>query len=455
MDDKITNLLDVEQWKLTPYQVLVLGFASLIVGGALLLMTPMASAAGQSLSLIDALFTATSAVCVTGLVVVDTGTYFSLFGQLVIIGLIQAGGLGIMAMSTLMAIIIRKKINFRQRLIMQEALNQITVSGVVRLTQYIIKVTLLIEFIGGTILAIRWYQDFGVKGVYFGYWHAISSFCNAGFDLMGSVTGKFSSATAYVDDIVVNLVISLLIILGGIGFTVISELWTVRRFDRLSLHSKVVITTTLVLISFGAIVIFLLEYNNLNTLAGLSLQGKLLASYFQSVTTRTAGWNTIDLSKLTDATLFFMVILMFIGASPTSTGGGIKTSTAGVLAAAIWNLIRGRQDAEMFERRISQTIIYKAFSVMLISALLVIFITMMLSITEKQPFINLLFEATSAFGTVGLTTGITSSLTTSGKIWIIITMFAGRVGPVTLALALALKTRKGNVQYPEGKLIIG
>ncbi len=455
MATKFVNLFDINHWKLTPYQILVLGFAGLILGGACLLMLPIAATDGQGLRFIDALFTATSAVCVTGLVVVDTGTYFSLFGQLVIISLIQVGGLGIMAMSTLMAILIGKKINLKQRLVMQEALNQFTIAGVVRLTQYIIKITLLIEAIGGTILAIRWYQDFGLKGIYFGYWHAVSSFCNAGFDLFGSVIGKFSSATAYVDDIVVNLVITSLIILGGIGFTVIADVWTNRSFDRLSLHSKLVLITSAVLIVFGSIVILLLEYSNLETLGNLSWKGKILASYFQSVTTRTAGWNTLDLSKFTDATLFFIVILMFVGASPTSTGGGIKTSTAGVLAAAIWALIRGRHDAEIFERRIPQTIIYKAFSVMLISAVLVIFITMMLSITEKQPFLKLLFETTSAFGTVGLTTGITPDLTTSGKIWIILTMFAGRVGPVTLALALALKNRKGNIQYPEGKIIIG
>ena len=455
MGAKFVDLLNITHWKLTPYQILVLGFAGLILSGTLLLMLPQAAADGTGLSFIDALFTATSAVCVTGLIVVDTGTYFSLFGQLVIISLIQIGGLGIMAMSTLMAMLIGKKINLKERLVMQEALNQVTIAGVVRLTQYIIKVTLLIECIAGTILAIRWYQDFGLKGIYFGYWHAVSSFCNAGFDLLGSVTGKFSSATAYVDDLVVNIVISSLIILGGIGFTVIADVWTNRRFDRLSLHSRVVILASFILISFGAVVIFLLEHDNTGTLAGLSWQGKILGSYFQSVSARTAGWNTIDLSKLTDATLFFMVILMFIGASPTSTGGGIKTSTASVLAAAIWALIRGRQDAEMFERRIPQAIIYKAFSVMLISAVLVILVTMLLSITEKQPFINLLFEVTSAFGTVGLTTGVTQSLTTPGKVWIILTMFAGRVGPVTLALALALKNRKGKVQYPEGKLIIG
>lgn len=455
MGAKINNLLDIAQWKLTPYQILVLGFAGLILGGAVLLTTPLASATGERLSFVDALFTATSAVCVTGLVVVDTGTYFSLFGQLVVIFLIQAGGLGIMAMATLMAILMGKRINFRERLVMQEALNQLTVSGVVRLTQYIIKVTLAIEFIGGTILAVHLYQDLGLKGIYFGYWHAISSFCNAGFDLFGSVTGKFSSATSYVDDIVVNLVITFLIILGGIGFTVIADIWTNRCFRKFSLHTKVVLMTTLVLVIFGSIVIFLLEYNNAATLGNLSWQGKFLASYFQSVTTRTAGWNTVDLSSLKDATLFFMVLLMFIGASPASTGGGIKTSTAAVLAAAIWALIRGRSDAELFKRRIPYAIIYKAFSVLLISAALVIFVTMMLSITENQPFIKLLFEVTSAFGTVGLSAGVTPTLSTVGKLWIILTMFAGRVGPVTLALAFALRNRKGNLQYPEGKIIIG
>ncbi|WP_425061235.1 Ktr system potassium uptake protein B [Sporomusa carbonis] len=455
MGRKIANLLDIAQWRLTPYQILALGFAGLILGGAFLLMTPWASATGQGLSFVDALFTATSAVCVTGLVVVDTGTYFSLFGQLVIIVLIQAGGLGIMAMATLMAILIGKRINLRERLIMQEALNQLTVSGIVRLTQYIIKVTLFIEFIGGTILAVRWYQDLGFKGIYFGYWHAISAFCNAGFDLFGSVTGEFSSITGYVEDIVVNLVISALIILGGIGFTVIADIGTNKRFSKLSLHTKVVLVTTLVLIIFATIVIFLLEYDNPDTLANLSWQGKILGSYFQSITPRTAGYNTLDISKFSDATLFFIMLLMFIGASPTSTGGGIKTSTAGVLAAAIWALISGKNDAEMFKRRIPQSIIYKAFSVMLISGILVIFVTMMLSITEKQPFIKIFFEVTSAFGTVGLSTGITPTLTTTGKLWIILTMFAGRVGPMTLALALALKTRKGTIQYPEGKLIIG
>lgn len=449
--ENVDNLLDMSRWKLTPYQILVLGFAGLILVGAVLLTTPMASATGERVGFLDALFTSTSAVCVTGLVVVDTGTRYSLFGQLVIIGLIQAGGLGIMTMATLMALLMGKRIHLKERLIMQEALNQITVAGVVRLTQYIIKTTLLIEFIGGTILAIRWYQDLGVKGIYFGYWHAVSSFCNAGFDLFG----EFRSLTGYVDDITVNLVVSSLIILGGIGFSVIADVWENRRFRDYSLHTKLVLVATGFLIIFGMVVILLIEWDNPATIQNLSLKGKLLASYFQSVSPRTAGYNTIPIGEMESATLFFIVILMFIGASPSSTGGGIKTTTAGILVAAITALIRGKEDVEIFDRQIAKSIVYKAFALVFIAGALVIFVTMMLSLSEGAPFLHILFEVVSAFGTVGLTAGLTPTLTVSGKLWIILTMFAGRVGPVTLALALAMRQRRTVVQYPEGKVIIG
>ena len=447
---RFANLFDISQWKLTPYQILTLGFAGLITAGALLLMTPMASVTGQSLPFVDALFTATSAACVTGLVVVDTGTYFSLFGQMVIIVLIQAGGLGIMTMATLMALIMRRKIQLRERLIMQEALNHMTVSGVVRLTQYIILATLLIEFIGGTFLAIRWYSDLGSAAVYYGYWHAVSAFCNAGFDLFGN----FSSLTNYVDDLTVNLTVTSLIILGGLGFTVIFDVWNNRSWNKFSLHTKLVLSTTLVLLVFGTVVIILLEMNNPETLGELSWKGKILASYFQSVSPRTAGYNTVDIGKMQDATLFFTIILMFIGASPASTGGGVKTTTVGVMIAAIWALVTGKNDAEIFQRRINKNIIYKAFTVFFIAAILVSVVTMMMSISEGFSFLRILFEVVSAFGTVGLSTGITSSLTVHGKLWVIVTMFAGRVGPVTFALALALRSRKGAIHYPEGKINI-
>jgi trk system potassium uptake protein TrkH len=431
--------------------MLVISFAFLILAGTFLLTLPIASADGQPTNFVDALFTATSAVCVTGLIVVDTGTYWSLFGQLVIIVLIQAGGLGIMTITTLMAVLIGKKIKLRERIIMQEALNQLTISGVVRLTLYVIKATLLIEFVGGTILALHWYQDYGYLSIYLGYWHAISSFCNAGFDLLGD----YSSLTNYVSDITVNLVVTTLIILGGIGFTVIADIRSNRSFRKLSLHTRIVIVTSIMLIALGTLVILLLEHNNPATLGNLSWPEKLLGSYFQSVSTRTAGYNTISIDKLENATLFFMVILMFIGASPASTGGGIKTSTFGVLMLAIWSILRGKENVEVFQRRISHNIIYKAFSIVFIAAILVAFITMIVSIQESQPFINILFEVVSAFGTVGLSTGITPSLTPLSKVFLIFTMFAGRVGPFTLALAFIAKEKKQAIQYPEGKIIIG
>jgi len=448
---RTSNLLDISRWKLSPYQILSASFAALILLGAFLLSLPISSASGQSTNFMDALFTATSAVCITGLIVVDTGTYWSLFGQLVIILLVQAGGLGIMTMTTLIALLIGKKINLRQRLIMQEALNQLTLSGIVRITIYILKMTFLIEFIGGTILALHWYGEYGLSSIYLGYWHSISSFCNAGFDLLGNS----KSLTGYVSDITINLTVATLVLLGGMGFAVIADVWTTRSFTRLSLHTKIVLVTSTVLLLTGTIVIFLLEYNNPATLGTLSWPDKVLSSFFQSVTTRSAGYNTISISGLETATLFFMSILMFIGAAPGSTGGGIKTSTFAVLMLVVWAIIRGKQDIEVFHRSIPRQIIYRAFAVAFIASLLVIFITMMLVIQENHPFISLLFEVVSAFGTVGLSTGITPTLSDASKFWLIITMFAGRVGPVTLALALALREKKQSVHFPEGKIIIG
>jgi trk system potassium uptake protein TrkH len=258
-----------------------------------------------------------------------------------------------------------------------------------------------------------------------------------------------------VDDVTVNLTITSLIILGGIGFSVMADIRENRRFSKLTLHTRLVLVTSAVLILFGMITILALEWDNPDTLQELTLKGKVLASYFQSVTPRTAGYNTVDIGKMGSATLFFIIMLMFIGASPGSTGGGIKTSTFGVLTAAIWALIRGKEDVEMFERKIPKSLVYKAFALGFMASVLVIVVTMIMSITEKAPFLSILFEVVSAFGTVGLSTGITPALTVHGKLWLIITMFTGRVGPVTLALALAMRQGRTLVQYPEGKAIIG
>lgn len=438
-------------WRLSPYQILVAGFAGLILAGALLLTTPWASQSGDGTCFLDALFTATSAVCVTGLVVLDTGTHYSLFGQLVIIALIQFGGLGVMTISTLLAVMLGKKICLRERLLIQEATNQPELSGVVRLVLYIVKVTLLVEFIGGTILAVRWYLDYGAMGIYYGYWHGVSAFCNAGFDLFGG----FVSLTKYVDDVTVVLTIAGLIIVGGIGFTVIADVWNHRSFDRLALHSKLAITVSALLIITGTIVIIAFESVDKAVLNELSPYAKLLAGFFQSVTARTAGFNSVDIGSLREGTLLVIILLMYIGASPSSTGGGIKTTTAGVIAMAVYSFILGKKDTEVFHRQISNSAVAKAVAVAVVSAGLIVVVTLAMTFTEQVPLLNILFEVTSAFGTVGLSTGITPGLSPTGKSLIILTMFAGRVGTLTLVLSLALAKRNGAIHYPEGKVIIG
>ena len=447
----VSRILNPYRWHLSTYQILVLGFAGLILSGVALLMTPYASKSGDSLRFVDALFTATSAVCVTGLVVVDTGTYFSVFGQSVILLLIQIGGLGVMTVATLVAVLSGKKINLKERLLIQEATNQLDLAGVVRLTLYIIRATLLVELVGGTILALRWFQDFGLKGIYFGYWHAVSAFCNAGFDLFG----EYRSITGYVGDLTVNGVIASLIVVGGIGFPVVADLWNCRQTRRFSLHTKVVLTTTVLLIVLGAGLIFVAEYGNAKTLSDLPPADKVMASLFQSVTARTAGYNTVDIGLLREGTLLAIIFLMFVGASPSSMGGGVKTSTAAILFISLVGSVTGKRDPLAFGRQIPQQTVYKAFTIVTISVMLISLVTLTLSFTEAAPIFSLLFEVTSAFGTVGLSTGITPKLSDAGKVLITLTMFAGRVGTLTLLMALALRPRKERLKYPEGKIVIG
>jgi trk system potassium uptake protein TrkH len=448
--------LTLKKIQLTPPQILVLGFAAIIIIGAMVLTLPISSATGERLSFINALFTATSATCVTGLVVVDTGTYFSMFGQIVIITLIQIGGLGVMTMATLFAFALKKRISLKERLILQEAMNQGSMEGIVRLIRKVIRYSLTIELIAAIIFSIRWSIDLGpAKGIYFGIWHAVSFFNNAGFDLFGSVSGPFSSLTSYAADPVINIVSMGLIVLGGIGFIVMSDLLDYRKVKRLSLHSKVVLSTTGVLILTGAVVMYVFEFSNTKTLGSLNWSGKIWASLFQSVTPRTAGANTVDIGAMRQASQFFMIILMFIGASPGSTGGGIKTTTFMTLIGAIVAMIRGKEDIVLFHYRLGKDRILKAITLTMIALFLVIFVAMILSTTESHPFLMILFEVTSAFGTVGLTMGLTTDLTMVGKILISLTMFAGRLGPITLAYALGPKTEKELYRYPEGKITIG
>ncbi len=442
-----------KQLYLDPPKILVLGFALIITLGAFLLTLPIATVDRQGLTWINAFFTSTSATCVTGLVVVDTGTTFTMFGQLVILSLIQVGGLGFMTFSTLFAILLGKRISLKERLLLQESLNNLTVEGIVRLAKRILFFTLTFELIGAMLLAIRFAFDMPIsKAFYYGFFHSVSNFNNAGFDLMG----EFRSLTGYVDDPLITLVVCVLITVGGIGFIVINEIYEYRRPNHLSLHTKVVLTSSAILILIGAVLIFLLEFNNPKTLQPLSESGKFLASLFQSITPRTAGSNTLNIPDLTQTTLFLVIILMFIGASPGSTGGGIKTTTFVTLLGAVWSQIKGKDDVNFFKKRIEYEVIYKALTVTLGGLFLVMFVTMLLTITEPgKEFLMILFEAVSAFGTVGLSMGLTPELSPFGKMIIMFTMFAGRVGPLTIAYAITLRRKPDPFRYAKGKLIIG
>ncbi|MEJ8554069.1 TrkH family potassium uptake protein [Tepidibacter sp. Z1-5] len=439
--------------RLSPAQIMVIGFAMIILIGAMFLNTSMATNSGEKIGFVNALFTSTSAVCVTGLVVVDTGTYWTVFGKVVIITLIQVGGLGFMSMATLFAILVRKKIYLHQRLLIQEALNQYDLSGLVRLTRHILIGTFIIEGIGAAILSSVFIPQMGfAKGIGYGVFHAISAFCNAGFDLMGN----FSSLTSYVDNITINIVIMILIILGGLGFPVMFDVMKKRKLSKLNLQSKIVISISSFLILFGFILFLVIEYNNPDTLGGLSFKGKVLGALFQSVTTRTAGFNTIDLAAMKDSSKFLTVILMFIGGSPGSTAGGIKTTTIGVLFLAVIAFVKGKDDVEAFGRRISYTVVNKALGVIAIGLSVVVFVTMTLSLTDTNfKFIHILFEAVSAYGTVGLSIFGSPNLTTAGKILIALSMFAGRVGALTILFAISNRKKKNLIRYPEEKVIVG
>lgn len=439
--------------KLTPTQVLALGFAGVILLGTLLLMLPIATKDGNGAPFLNAIFTATSAVCVTGLVVVDTGTYYSYFGQGVILLLIEVGGLGFMTFATLLAIILGRKITLKERILLQEALNQFSLEGIVRLTKYVLQISVVIQLTAALVLALRWATDLGwKKGLYFGLFHAISAYNNAGFDVFGG----FQSLTNYTGDLITNVTVMILIILGGLGFVVLSELY-VHRGTKLNLHSRLVLLTSFLLIGLGTLVVYVLEYTNPHTLAPMEPFSKFLASLFQAITPRTAGFNTLDIGQMRETTLLFLIMLMFIGASPGSTGGGIKTTTFLSVVLSVVASFQGKSDSTILERTIPRDLIQKALTITILALLLVLVVTGILTLTEDEEFLPLLFEATSAFATVGLSMGVTPQLSTAGKVSIIFTMYVGRVGPLTLAFALAQKRKVSlaHIRYPEERIIIG
>lgn len=436
-----------------PARVMVSGFLLVIMAGSLLLSLPQAHA-GEGISYIDALFTATSAVCVTGLVVVDTGTFYSTLGQSIVMALIFIGSLGFMTMTTLIFIFLGRRISLRDLIVIREALNQDSMSGLVPLVKAVVRVAVLLILIGTVLLGIRFVPELGFGlGIFLALFHAVSAFGNAGFDLFGN----YDSLTLFSSDYLVTGTIAALFIIGGLGFTVIIEL--TRRFrnhSRISLHSRMVLIITAVLLTGGTVLILLLEYNNPQTMGSLSPGAKLFTAFFTSATARTAGFSVLDTGRLFQASLLVLMVLMFIGASPTSTGGGVKTTTFGVVFITLVSMIRGRHEPVLFHRRFSVYHIMKAISIISAAIALVFVTTFVLTYFEAQEFSALFFEAFSAFGTVGLSTGITPDLSSPGKIALMITMFCGRIGPVTLLVALARKKPKDDVlEYPEERLMIG
>lgn len=437
---------------LKPPQILVIGFGVLIFVGAVLLSLPISSAARESTNILTALFTATSAVCVTGLVVVDTATYWSGFGQGVILVMIQIGGLGFMTMTTLIFIIAGKRITLRERLLIKDSLNSNTLEGIVQFVKYILMFTFFMEIIGAFLLSFVFVPEYGWShGLVMSVFHSVSAFCNAGFDLVGN----FRSLTPYVDNAIVTFTISFLVIVGGLGFSVVNDVLRTRKWSRLRFHSKIVLSITGVLLIGAMVLFFLLE--NGNTMAGLSGQGKAMSTLFLSMTPRTAGFNTLDMASLSSGALVLVILLMFVGGSPGSTAGGVKTATIGVLIYSLISVLKGRKETEVFGRTIDSDTVRRALTVTMIGLGMLFVDIIVLSTTEAAGLTEIVFEAVSAFGTVGLSMGITTELSTIGRILIMLSMFVGRVGPLTIAFAISeMQSSKhsGDYHYPEGKVIV-
>lgn len=442
--------------RLKPAKTLVTGFLLLILTGSLLLSLPMAARSGEGTSFLDALFTATSAVCVTGLTVLDTGTHWSLFGQGVVLFLIQVGGLGFMTFGILFAILLGRKIGLRSRLLLQQSLSEFTLQGVVKLALRILGLTILVELVFTLLLAIRFIPWMGpARGLWFSVFHVVSAFNNAGFDIFGSVHGPFSSLSAFTDDPLVLLSLASLFIMGGLGFTVVIDMIRKRDLRHLVLHTKLVLFTTAFLIVAGTLLVFLLERNNPQTLGGMPLSIGILNAFFHAVTPRTAGFSALNMSTMTGSTQLVIIILMFIGGSPGSTAGGIKTTTFATLVQGVRVAISGRKDVVMFHRKIPESQVSKVLLILMLAICLVFLSTFLLTITEQAEFLALFFEVVSAFGTVGLSMGITTELSTVGRLILVATMFLGRLGPATVAFALARERTRSDIGYPEEKIILG
>jgi trk system potassium uptake protein TrkH len=474
LGDRIFRVPRVEPWRVPlalvrvprfqsiSVAVLIWGFAAIIGIGAILLMLPISSQTHTWTKFPDALFMATSATCVTGLSVVECGEYFSSFGQAVLLVLMQVGGFGFMASATLLLLAFGRSVGLREKLLVGESMGLERLGGLVSLLLGIAFFSIICEGIGAVLLYIRFSQEPGSPGtaLWQSIFHAVSAFNNCGLDILGNR----NSLANFQDNPLVLLTIAGLIILGGLSFLVVWDVFKKRGFRKLSLDSKMVIAMTAALLILGTVVLLAMEYSNPDTLGPMKPAGKVLSAFFQSVTPRTAGFSVIDIGLMTAFSLFFTIMLMFIGGASGSTAGGVKVNTFGVLLATVWSSLRGREHAEAFGRELRPQQIHRALAVAMLALGLVGVVTLALTITEADSikangepfqFIDVLFETVSAFGTVGLSTGVTLFLTTAGKFIIIVTMFAGRLGPLTLALSLVQGQRVSVYRYPQDQVRIG
>lgn len=442
--------------RIRPGQLIVLVFLGIILFGAGLLCLPAAARSGRPTPFLTSLFTATSATCVTGLIRVDTGTHWTMFGQVVILLLIQVGGLGFMTIACLFFFALRRKIGLRQRMVIAQALGSDTYSGIVSLVRNILRGTAAVEGVGALILFFRFLPEFGFgRALWYGVFHSVSAFCNAGFDVLADVDAG-GSLCRYVTDPVVNFTIMALIVIGGLGFAVWGDIRHHHRFSRLSVYSRLVVIITTVLIFGGAGVFAALEWNNPNTIGDLTVPQKLMAALFQSVTLRTAGFATFDQNALSDVSKAASDLLMLVGGSSGSTAGGVKTATVGVILLSAWSTARGRTSVHVMKRRIPRQAVENASALFILVLLLSGLGAAFLSVADHVSLENALYETISALCTVGLTTGITSSLGTASQIILIVLMFFGRLGIMTISVGfMAANRAEERVSYAETKIMIG
>lgn len=437
--------------KVSYTRIIALSFLVVILTGSVLLTLPVSSRDRSMTPFADAVFTATSATCVTGLVVRDTGTYWSVFGQLVILGMIQIGGLGFMTIISMFSIFMKRKISLSERRLLMQSAGNMRLSGMVKLVKQIVKGTAVFELAGSVLLAIRFVPKFGfARGVYYAVFHSVSAFCNAGFDLMGG----FQSFTAYEGDVLVNLTLMVLITSGGLGFLVWNEIYTKgRKFGEYSLHAKLVLVTTLFLFAVGTGGFLIFESNG--NLANDPFPKKLLSAAFMSVTTRTAGFNTMDLTGLSQAGTLLAMVLMFIGGSPGSTAGGVKTTTVAVILFAMVNMSRGREDVTIFKKRLEDSVVKHAAVIVFVYLTGVLIAGMIMGALETKGITEIMFEIISAAGTVGLSKGITQTLSDASKLILIVMMYGGRIGGLSLLMVFREKAKEAPVRRPTEKILIG